>query len=371
MIVDAGRLSEALDAGATLPASWYADPAIHRLELERIFARSWQCVGRTDQVADAGAFLAAAAGHVPVVVVRDQKGVLRGFVNVCRHRGHLVAEGCGRRETLQCPYHAWTYDLDGALRRAPRSEREPGFDPDLYSLLPVSVDTFGPLVFCNPDPGADPLADTLGDLSERIAEDGLDLDAVRFRERQDWEVRANWKVGLENYLECYHCPVAHPGFSKVIDVDPDAYVLEAHSAVLSQVAPVRDSARADGAKVPYVPEGPVERGQYHVVWPNLTLNVEPGPANVSVDVWRPVGPDRTVGHTDYFFGEDVSEGTAREIIAFSSQVGAEDDALVESVQRGLVSGMVPHGRLLLSSEHLIQHFQRLVLEALAAEPAAS
>lgn len=363
MIDDVERISEGLARGETLPAAWYFDPAIQRLEGERIFARTWQYVARSDQVAEPGSFATSFAGHVPVVVVRDQEGRLRGFVNVCRHRGHLVADGCGKRETLQCPYHAWTYGLDGSLRRAPRSEREPRFDPDQYSLLPVSVDAWGPFVFCNPDPEAAPLAETLGDLPERVAAGGLDLDAVRFRERHEWEVAANWKVGIENYLECYHCPVAHPGFSKVLDVDPDAYRLEAHGFVLSQYARVRDSALAGGRNVPYVPQGPVELGQYHVIWPGLTFNVEPGPANVSVDAWRPAGPERAAGFSDYFFGEDVSDEAAQEIIDFSTQVGAEDDALVASVQRGLGSGMVPHGRLLLTSEHLIQHFQRLVFDA--------
>ena len=136
-------LGAALAAGATLPADWYADPAIQRLEGERIFARTWQYAGRADRVVKPGDFFTCFAGQIPIVVVRDTEGVLRGFVNVCRHRGHLIAEGEGNRKALQCPYHAWTYDLDGSLRRAPRSEREPGFDPSGFSLLPVSVGTWG------------------------------------------------------------------------------------------------------------------------------------------------------------------------------------------------------------------------------------
>jgi len=362
VIVDAVTLGEALEAGATLPAEWYSDPEIHRLEREGIFARTWQCAGRADQVAEPGDYVAGWAGHVPVVVVREQSGRLNAFVNVCRHRGHIVAQGTGRRETLQCPYHAWTYGLDGSLRRAPRSEREPGFDPAGFSLLPVQVDTWGPLVFVNPDLDAAPLAETLGELPGIVPQSGVDLGAVRFRHRAEWELRANWKVGIENYLECYHCPVAHPGFSKVINVDPDAYSLRSHGFVSSQFGPMREP-DGDG-KAPYVPVGPVRQGQYHYVWPNLTMNIEPGPPNLSVDTWRPDGPDRTVGFTDYFFGEDVPDEAAQEIMDFSTQVGVEDDALCESVQRGLSSGMVPHGRLLLSSEHLIQHFQRLVFDAL-------
>ncbi|HEX2045184.1 MAG TPA: aromatic ring-hydroxylating dioxygenase subunit alpha, partial [Gaiellaceae bacterium] len=220
------RLEEELAAGATLPADWYDDPAILRLEQERIFARSWQYAGRAELVAEPGSFFACFAGRIPLVVVRDGAGELRAFVNVCRHRGHVVAEGAGRRETLQCPYHAWTYGLDGALRAAPRSEREPDFEASAFSLLPVSVATWGPLVFVNPDAEAAPLVDALGELPRRVGESGLELERLRFRERSEWEVRANWKLCCENFLECYHCQVAHPSFAKVVDVSVEAYRLE-------------------------------------------------------------------------------------------------------------------------------------------------
>lgn len=358
------ELLESLGRGATLPADWYADPAIHRLEQERIFTRSWQYAGRLDLVSEPGDFFTCSAGRVPVAVVRGAEGELRAFVNVCRHRGHVVLDGAGRRKTLQCPYHAWTYDLDGSLRNAPRSEREPAFDPASFSLLPVSVESWGPLVFVNPDPDAGPLADALGDLPGLVAESGLDLRRLRYRERVDWEIDANWKISIENYLECYHCPVAHPGFSKVIDVDPDAYLLRADGLVSSQYGTPRESALGDGSAAPYNASGDVKRAQYHLLWPNFTLNIEAGPGNMSADLTLPTAPDRSLGFTEYFFYEDVPDETARAIMAFANQVGLEDSALVESVQRGLSSGMVPQGRLLLSSEHLIQHFQRLVAEAL-------
>src|SRR5215204_4615618 len=150
--------------GRTLPFDWYSDPAVLRLERERIFRRSWQYAGRADQVAERASFFTCDAADVPIVVVRDRASVLRAFVNVCRHRGSLVCEGEGRRETLQCPYHAWTYGLDGSLHAAPRSEREPGFDRDALGLVPISVAAWGPFVFVNPDAEASPLAEVLGDL---------------------------------------------------------------------------------------------------------------------------------------------------------------------------------------------------------------
>ena len=360
-------LAQALDHGSTLPASWYTDPAVLDLERERIFARTWQYACRLEQVAEPGDYVAAYAGHVPVAVVRDGDGALRGFVNVCRHRGHEVVRGAGNRKSLQCPYHAWTYGLDGRLRAAPRADREPGFPWEELSLLPVQVDSFGPLVFVNPDPEAAPLAETLGGLPELLAESGLRLDALAFHGRREWTLAANWKVAIENYLECYHCPVAHPGFSAMIDVDVDAYRYSTTRFTASQRAPVRASAlRGSGNGVAYDPHGEVAEAQYHLIWPNCTINVEPGRPNLSLDVWIPESPERTRGFTEQFFAPDVPQSLREEMIAFAEQVGREDDALVESVQRGLRSGRVPHGRLLLSSERLIHHFQRLVLEALAA-----
>jgi phenylpropionate dioxygenase-like ring-hydroxylating dioxygenase large terminal subunit len=351
--------------GWTLPARWYSDESVAQLERERIFRRTWQYAGRTEQVADPGCFFVTRAGHIPVVVVRGKDGELRGFVNVCRHRGHPVMSGEGCRETFQCPYHAWTYALDGSLRRAPRAEREEGFDSSGLSLLSVSVDAWGPFVFVNPDPEAAPLRDTLGELPALIAESGVDLDTVRFHSRDAWEIKANWKVAIENFLECYHCPVAHPGFSKVIDVDPDAYELSVRGSFSSQVGRIRTSALAGNGKSSYVPRGEVTQAQYHFVWPNTTIDIEVGPANIAIERWEPSGLRTTVEVTDYFFGPDVSEEQAREVIEFGNQVGSEDLALCESVQAGLDSRMVPQGRLMLESEQLIHHFQSKVVAALA------
>jgi choline monooxygenase len=276
-----------------------------------------------------------------------------------------VAEGCGRRETLQCPYHAWTYDLDGSLRAAPRSEREPGFDLGDWTLHPVRVETWGPLVFVNPDPAAAPLGETLGQLPQTLAESGLDPSAMEYRGRsREWVIDANWKIVVENYLECYHCPVAHKSFSRLIDVDPDAYRLTTDRWSSSQYGPVQDGG-PNGKQRPYEPVGEVRASQFHFVWPNWTLNTLPGPANLRVLVFRPLDPDRTVSWVDGFWAPGTSDEVIEEISDFGNVVGAEDVELVESVHRGLKSGLVPQGRLLLDSEVLLQHFQLLVHDAIA------
>ncbi len=346
--------------GRTLPFDWYSDPAVLRLEQERIFRRAWQYVARADQVAEPGSFCTADTGGVPVVLVRDKEGTLRAFVNVCRHRGSLVCEGEGRRETLQCPYHAWTYNLDGSLRAAPRSEREPDFDQESLGLRPVLIDAWGPFVFVNPDLEAPPLAETLGELPELVAASGVDLDALRFLERSTSGYEANWKVCCENYLECYHCQVAHPGFSKVVDVSVDAYVLEESRFFSTQYGPVREAWKGD-----FDPRGPIERGQFHFLWPNLTINIMPGHPNLSIGPVVPAGPESTSRFLDYFVGPDVDEDWIRDMLEFDAQVGAEDTVLVERVQKGVRGGGLEQGRLMLESERLITHFQGLLLDALA------
>jgi len=358
------ELAADLARGHTLPAEWYCDPGRLRLEQERIFARSWQYAGRADKVRRPGDVFATRAGHIPIAVVRDEHGSLRAFVNVCRHRGHEVVAGEGNRRTLQCPYHAWTYGLDGCLRAAPRSDREPGFSMEELSLLPVAVDTWGPFVFVNPGSQASPLAETLGELPEIVAGSGLRLDELEHDTRREWALESNWKVVVENYLECYHCPVAHPSFADVLNVDEDEYRLEVREWVCSQRTGLRRTV-LDGGGGPYDGRGEVREAQYHFVWPNLTINVGPGSPNLSVDVWWPDGPQRTAGFTDYFFGRDVPQATRDAIMAFSARVALEDAALVASVQRGLGSGMLARGRLLLGSERLIARFQELVLRALA------
>ena len=358
-------LRDSLDAGSTLPADWYVDPAVLGAERERIFESTWQYVGRTDQLSRPGDYLNATVGSVPVVVARHPDGDLRGFVNICRHRCAEVVTAPGRRSVLQCHYHAWSYDLDGRLVSAPRSDREPDFDPARFSLLPVAVDTWEPFVFVNVGREPLPLGDYLGELPALMGRDGFDAASVTFRQHGEWKVAANWKVVVENFDECYHCPVAHPSFSRLMEVDPDGYRLEEGAWWSRAVTSLRPSALRPGAKVAYSPAGPLGRGQFGFVWPNFTIVQNPGPPNLMAFWFVPTGPEETEVVMDYWFAPDLDDDLVRAIIDFNVVVGREDQALVESVQRGLRSGRVPQGRLLVDSERLIQHFQRLVHQALA------
>ena len=316
-------------------------------EEERIFRSAWHYVGCFGQ----GNVEPGWAGQVPVVLVRDRNGNERAFVNVCRHRGSVVVEEPGDRRSLQCSYHAWTYDLDGSLRNAPRAEELGGTEG--LSLVPIRLERWGLFRFVNLDYEAPPLAELLGEIPQRIAEAGLDVDQLAFHHRADWEVAANWKIASENFLECYHCPVAHPGFSSVVDVSQDRYELVAGDRQWSQFGQLRS--RGDA-------ELPV--GQFHFVWPNTGINIFPGRPNLSIGPILPLTPNRTLRILDYFFAPGETDEWIAEFLEFDDQVGREDARLVELVQRGAGAGVIPEGRLLPESEQLVAGFQARVREAL-------
>jgi choline monooxygenase len=369
----AGSLRASLEQGYTLPAEWYTDPAFFAAERQRIFRHCWQYVGLTEQVTRTGDFFTTWLGEVPVVVVRDAPDTLRAFVNVCRHRGStLVLDACGHRNTLQCHYHAWTYNLDGSLRAAPGSKDEPGFDRAAFPLLPVQVANFGPFIFVNPDADAPPLATILGDLPRQVAATGLDFPGLHRRVRREYDIAANWKVVLDNYLECYHCPIAHKGFSDLIDLEH--YDVAEYEYVSTQGGPLTPAARAGTARSQlYDTSEGVRDGFYAFVWPNFTLNIYPGPGYVSLNLFVPVDEHHTKAIYEYCFVDAVSAEQEQQFVRFIDQVQQEDIVLCESVQRGLRSGFFERGRLMLHREKGLRHFQQLVHRFLTAPspPAAT
>jgi ferredoxin-NADP reductase/phenylpropionate dioxygenase-like ring-hydroxylating dioxygenase large terminal subunit len=360
-------LIAAIDRGESLPASWYTDPAFTELELKQIFRRTWQYVGPLRDLANTGDYISGFAGDVPVAVVRNETG-LTGLVNVCRHRRHQVMKGRGNAKMLQCGYHAWTYDLTGCLKGAPRSQSEPDFNLNDYPLLPARAESIGPWVFVNLDLDALPLSYYFGDVMGMLAQSGLDLDSLQLWERDEWEARANWKTMLENFLECYHCAVAHPSFSAAIDVRPENYALTTYDWVLSQVGNVRESALEGKSAVKiYDVHGQLRQAQYHLLWPNFTISINPGVPNLSIDVWYPHGPNAAKGFSEHYFGPGVTRQQAEEMIAFNAEVGAEDDELTNSVQLGLISGLPEKGRFLTRAEHLAVDFLKLVAGAMTGQ----
>jgi phenylpropionate dioxygenase-like ring-hydroxylating dioxygenase large terminal subunit len=347
----------------TVPWSWYSDPAILDLEMERIFRRSWQYVGHLGELQGPGSYFASATGPVPIVITIDGDGALRGFVNVCRHRGAIVATDARKRGTIQCPYHAWTYALDGCLRAAPRGDLDRALDVSGLGLLPVSVGTWGPFVFANPDPQAEPLSTALADLPEVVAEHGLDVESLRFNRRVSYEIRANWKIAVENYLECYHCPVGHPGLVEVID--ERRLELQAVGLRSSQFAPAHPRS-LDGSG-PFDAHGELAASQFHLWFPTLKFNVLPGHVNLSIGPLWPTGPVTCAGYLDYWFTDTADQDWIDALLELDNQVGAEDTALVEGAQRGSSSGLIDSGWVLGGAETLIGQFQDYLRERLGLD----
>jgi choline monooxygenase len=368
MVTEMDALDESLKAGATLPASWYTSESIFRQEQRAIFSRYWQYACRADEVARPGDYIACRAGSVPVVVVRDRSGALCAFVNVCRHRGaEIVPDGCsGTRHTLQCHYHAWTWDLAGALRAAPGSEDEPDFKKEDFPLTRLEVATLGPFVFVKPDPVAPGWDETVVGLTEILAT-SPPLAKLQFHERRSYDMKANWKIVVENFLECYHCAIAHKGFADLIDLD--AYTVTPYRYFSTQRGPLKTSATASAGAACFAGGSGRQDGLYNYLWPNFMVNLYPGRGNASTNLILPLAPDRTIAVYDFYFEEAMPE--AATMVAFIDQVQQEDIIICESVQRGLASGFHDQGRLMTRFETGIQHFERLVFHALTRDEPGS
>jgi phenylpropionate dioxygenase-like ring-hydroxylating dioxygenase large terminal subunit len=344
-------LAHTLEAGQTLPATWYADAAVFEAEKERILRRSWQYVGHTDLVAKPGDFITTRLGDVPVVIARDNGGSLRAFANVCRHRGsEVVLECAGNRKTLQCHYHGWTYNLDGTLRNAPRANEQTSFAKENFSLIPFAVETWGPMIFLKVDRTPGSLRDVIGDLPATFERAGVDLARLRMYRQDIYEIASNWKIIIENFNECYHCPIAHPAFSEVIDTDNYSADIS-HEYYSTYYGPLLRS-REMGVT-------------YATLWPTAMIALSSRPTAMQVLCVHPIDAGHTRETIDYYFAEDTSEDQIREYKELSDLVQREDVVLCESVQRGLSSGAIENGNLMLSREGGLQHFQRLVYRFLS------
>src|SRR5208283_2975381 len=193
-----------LARAGTIPARWYTDPAFLEAEQARVFGRTWQPVGRASDVSKPGSFTAGDIAGEPIVVVRDSGGHLRAFSNVCRHRGSTLVDGAGHASVIKCPYHGWTYSLDGRLFGQPEFDGVENWNRTKICLPEFRVETWGPFVFVNQDRLAPPLEQMLETIPQEAAGIGCDLDKVQFRCRRDYILNCNWKVYIDNYLEGYH-----------------------------------------------------------------------------------------------------------------------------------------------------------------------
>jgi len=334
-----------LSRAATIPARWYLDAGFHALERARIFARTWQAVGYTNNVTNPGDYFSCEVAGEPIVVARAKDGKLRAFSNVCRHRASLIVEGKGNGPSLRCPYHNWTYALDGRLLSQPEFEDVQDWDKDSVCLPPFRVETWGPFVFVNQDPQALSLAEVMGKIPSEVASIGCDVEQLCFVERRDYLINCNWKVYVDNYLEGYHLPAAHPGLYRAVDYKQ--YRIDTFRYCSSQHAPMRD--------------GSSGKALYYWIFPNFMLNIYPN--NISSNIILPAGHDKTLTIFEWFaLGEAprLPDGA----IEFSDEIQQEDIQICESVQKGLHSSTYNQGRFSVKRENGVHHFHLLLHEFL-------
>lgn len=360
---------ERVEAGRTLGRSWYLDREVYEAEREAVFQRSWQYVAHAGELARPGDHVVAPVGDFTVLVTRGQDGVLRAFHNTCQHRGHELVACSGNATALRCPYHAWTYGLDGRLVGAPHMRRQPGFDPGAVRLHELAVDTWECFVFVSCDPAPPSLAEWLGPLAERTAAMGLDFAALQPFRRIEYDVAANWKIVVENSLECYHCHVAHPELVDLLDMD--LFVQEISENGVAMGGPVAQDVKREvsaGAGYDY-PDGGVREGQYLYTWPSFYFLVYPGPGNVSNLRFYPRGVDRTLVVREFYFSDAVAEPDRVSLSDFVDNIQNQDTGLCESVQRGLRAGGFTEGTLQLVNnvgEYGPHQFYRRYLDQLIA-----
>lgn len=345
-------IEERLERASTLEAVVYTDPRVLADEERHVFGKTWQLVGRVEQVKERGQFFTARVGGEDVLVVRGADGTLRALSNVCRHRAGPVAPcpGEGTVNAFRCGYHGWSWSLEGRLLGTPEFDGVEDFDRASVRLPEYRVETWLGLVFVNLDAGAGTLTDALDDLPARLAK--RDFSAMRLSFRRDWTVDCNWKVYVDNYLEGYHIPIVHPGLMK--ELDYPRYRTETRRTTSIQHSPIKD---VPGQRLRK--EGDLE-AEYYWVFPNLMLNVYPD--NFSTNLIVPVGPDKTLTVFEWFFRDPESEDTRKKIaetVDFSDEVQREDIGICQAVQRGLRSRTYERGRFSVKRENGVHHFHRL------------
>lgn len=344
-----------LSRAATIPARWYTDPEFLKSEQERVFGRTWQPVGYLSSVAKPGDYFACDIQGEPIVVARANDG-LRAFSNVCRHRASTIVEGSGSASVLRCPYHAWTYELNGKLLGTPEFEGVQDWDRGGVCLPQFRVETWGPFVFVNLDAKAPPLVEVWGDIPRQVEQFGCPIDRLRLSARRDYVIQCNWKVYIDNYLEGYHLPAAHPGLFR--ELDYAHYRVDTFRYYSSQVAPIRVR-EGDGANRRYQYDTGGASALYFWIFPNFMLNIYPD--NLSSNIIVPMGPDKTLTVFEWFGYEgEISEAT----IAFSDEIQQEDIRICENVQRGLHSRTYNQGRFSVKRENGVHHFHLLLHEFL-------
>ena len=362
-----------VERSGTLPNDWYTSPELFELERETLFREIWTCVGRVEQVAERGQFFTCEVGNEQVVVSRGQDDELRAMSNVCLHRAGPVAVGCGTRKAFQCPYHGWTYDLDGRVRNAQGMDGTEEFEPGCMRLPQFQVGEWGPTVWVAIESHVPPLAEWLGDITPRLA--NYRLEDLRFAGGRRWEIGCNWKLYVDNFMEGYHIPFIHPGLAQSLSPSVYTYRLGTYSNEQYGAEP---HPRGPGSRVAGILGGTQEFRQlkpplpglnederagyyFHWVFPLTTINFTPD--GILMFTVRPISPERTESTFMWWFPEAKSfqeRLLQAAIVNFGHLVNTEDYQICEQAQRGMRSKVYRQGRYAAEQEICLHHFHQLL-----------
>lgn len=360
----------AIDGARTLPRRYYVTPEILAEEFEQIFSRRWLCVGREDRLAQPGDYFLQPVGPESIIVLRDRAGALRAYYNVCRHRGTRLCEQPSGRlsETIQCPYHAWTYSLDGRLLGAPSSNEIEGFNKADYPLRRVGIESWEGFLFINLADQPEPFSQAYERLLGRFSR--FNLPNLAVSRTIEYDVRANWKLLFQNYSECYHCGPVHPPLARITPPTSGENDLiegpftggfmvmnEGHQSLTM-------SGRSCGLMVGDLPEEDLNRVYYYAIFPNMLLSLHPD--YVMFHTLWPEAPDRTRIFCSWLFHPDTLNNpdcNPDDGIEFWDMTNRQDWHICEQSQLGVQSRAYqpgPYSR----REALSVQFDREVLRAL-------
>jgi phenylpropionate dioxygenase-like ring-hydroxylating dioxygenase large terminal subunit len=337
------KTAETFTFGAeTLPQRYFVSPEIFATEQAAIFSAQWVLVGHQSQIAKAGDYFVQEAAGESLIMVRDQKAEVRGFYNVCRHRGtRLCEDQTGHFSTIQCPYHAWTYGLDGRLVGAPHMDKVRGFDRVEYSLHPINLALWEGFIFVNLADDPTPLEKVLASLAGKFSH--WNLPKLRSAKRIEYDVRANWKLIFENYSECYHCPGVHPALQKLTPSDLAENDL-CEGPFLGGFMPItKGHSLTITGNACALPVGDVkgedhDRIFYYSIFPNMLLSMHPDYVMLH-QLW-PQAPERTLILCDWFFNPeafDRADFHPNDAIEFWDMTNKQDWHVCELSQQGIAS----------------------------------
>jgi Rieske 2Fe-2S family protein len=349
-------VNQPLQRAATLPRYLFTDQAVFDREMQRLFYGTWQCIGRVDEVARPGDYRTFEIGGSGVIVLRDSDGELRAYHNVCRHRGTriLEAESGSGLSVLQCPYHAWTYDLGGSLIGAPHMEHAEDFNRGSFSLHPVHLETWRGFVFVNLSSMTAPLEDYLGDFADRAKP--YPLERLRQAHRVIYDIASNWKLVVQNANECYHCPGVHPQLSRLTPYRSgeedmkDGPVFGGWMDFVDGVTSLTESGTTKRRPFPGITNEDRRRVYYYVLYPANFLSFLPD--YVTLDWFMPLGPDRTRLMFDLYVDSD-EPGPAEDAMAFWDTTNRQDWHICEMAHLGAKTIGFTQGRY--SGEEEVVH----------------